>query len=52
LNRKARYSHALPAANTLYGIQAASYIVIVGIAKPSGIGETGEPAMPGRRRQK
>jgi len=35
----------------LYGIQAASYIVIVGIAKPSGIGETGEQAMQERRRR-
>jgi hypothetical protein len=51
-NLKARYCHALPAANTLCGIQAANYIVITGIARPSGIAETGERAMPGRRRQK
>jgi hypothetical protein len=36
----------------LCGIQAASYIVIVGIAKPSGIAETDEPAMPGRKPRK
>jgi len=52
LNRKAPYSHALPAGNTLCGIQAASYIVIVGIARPSGIAETGERATPGRRLRK
>jgi len=52
LNRKAPYFHALPVVNILYGIQAANYIVIVGIAKPSGIGETGEPAMLERRWRK
>jgi len=51
-NRKAPYSHALPAGNTLCGIQAASYIVIIGIARPSGIEKTGERAMPGRRQWK
>jgi hypothetical protein len=46
------YSLALPAVNTLYGIQAANYIVIVGAAKPSVIEETDERAMLGRRRLK
>jgi hypothetical protein len=36
----------------LCGIQAASYIVIIGIARPSVIAKTGEQAMLGRRRQK
>jgi hypothetical protein len=51
LNRKARYCHALPAGNTLCGIQAASYIVIIGIARPSVIEKTGEQAMQERRRR-
>jgi len=52
LNLKAPYCPALPAANTLCGIQAASYIVITGTARPSVIAETGERAMLGRRRRK
>jgi len=51
-NLKARYCHALPAGNTLCGIQAASYIVIIGIARPSVIAKTGEQAMLGRRPRK
>lgn len=51
MNRKVPYSPALPVVNILCDIQAASYTVIAGIAKPSVIAETDVQAMLGRRQR-
>jgi len=52
MNPKARFCHVLLVGNTLYDIQADSYIAIAGSAKPNVIVRTDEQVMLGRKLRK